>query len=143
MVRGAAGTSSIGEMPLSKRIARFNKVGLNKLTIKIAPWMPGFGVVTHRGRKSGKQYRIPVNVFRRSDGYLFCLTYGADADWVKNVIAEDGCTLLTRRKDYRLTNPRVEHHEQSLPELPLPVRTILKLTKVYDYLPMDVSSWAA
>jgi deazaflavin-dependent oxidoreductase (nitroreductase family) len=127
-----------GQMPLSKRIARLNKVGLNRLTIKIAPWMPGFGVVTHRGRRSGKEYRIPVNVFRRGGGFLFCLTYGKDSDWVRNVRAAGGCTLLTRRRTHRLTNPRLEHHEQSLPELPVLVRTIMKLTKVHDYLQLDM-----
>lgn len=130
---------TIRGVPLSKRIARWNKVGLNRLTIRIAPWMPGFGVVTHRGRKSGAEYRIPINVFRRDGGYLFCLTYGTDTDWVRNVRAAGGCTLLTGRRTYRLTNPRLEHHEQSLPELPWFVRTVLRLTKVHDYLQLDVA----
>lgn len=126
-------------MPLSKRIAKFNKVGLNKVTIRIAPWMPGFGIVTHRGRKSGTEYRIPVNVFRREAGFLFCLTYGKDADWVRNVRAAGECTLLTRRRSYRLTNPQLEHHEQSMPELPWFVRTVLRLTKVHHYLQLDLA----
>jgi deazaflavin-dependent oxidoreductase (nitroreductase family) len=129
---------TIGGVPLSKRIARLNKIGLNRLTIKLGPWMPGFGVVTHHGRKSGKEYRIPVNVFRRGSGFLFCLTYGKDADWVRNVLAAGNCGLLTGRRDFSLTNPRLEHHEQSMPDLPWFVRTVLRLTGVHDYLRLDV-----
>lgn len=125
-------------MPLPRAIAKFNKVGLNKLTIRLAPWMPGFGIVTHRGRKSGASYRIPINVFQRRDGYLFCLTYGKNTDWVRNVLAAGDCGLLTRRVDHRLTNPRLEHHEKPVPELPFVVRTILSLVKVTDYLQLDI-----
>ena len=55
--------------------------------------LPSFGVVIHRGRKSGREYHTPVNVFRRGDAYLFFLTYGSDVEWVKNVLASGSCTL--------------------------------------------------
>ena len=32
-------------MPLPRTLARWNKVGLNRVTKHVAPWMPGFGVV--------------------------------------------------------------------------------------------------
>ena len=64
-------------MPLGRRIAEWNKKGLNRVTRHVAPWMPGFGLVEHRGRKSGNVYRTPINVFRRDGGYVACLTYGA------------------------------------------------------------------
>ena len=50
-------------MAIPRTVARWNKVGLNRVTRRIAPWMPGFGVVVHRGRRSGRRYRTPVNVF--------------------------------------------------------------------------------
>ena len=37
----------------------------NRLAIHFAGWMPGFAILTHVGRKSGKVYRTPINVFRR------------------------------------------------------------------------------
>ena len=37
-------------MAIPKTIGRWNKVGLNRVTRRIAPWLPGFGVVVHRGR---------------------------------------------------------------------------------------------
>ena len=49
----------------------------------LARRLPAFGVVIHRGRKSGRIYETPVNVFREGEAYLFFLTYGSDAQWVK------------------------------------------------------------
>ena len=126
-------------MPLPRTIAKLNRVGLNRLTRHIAPWAPGFGLVVHRGRKSGKSFRTPVNVFVRGHTYVFALTYGAQSDWVRNVQAAGGCELVTRRKTVQLTAPRLEHSD-SRADLPMVVRTILRATKVRDYLVLDRAS---
>ena len=73
----------------------------------LADTLPGFGVVSHRGRKSGRTYETPVNVFRHEDRYLFFLTYGSDVHWVKNILAAGGCTLRTRGRDVRLVEPEL------------------------------------
>ena len=98
-------------MPIPIRVARWNKAGLNRITRHVAPWMPGFGLVVHRGRRSGREYRTPVNVFPAADGYLIALTYGPDTDWVKNVMAAGGCELETRGRTVRLVSPRLYHDE--------------------------------
>jgi hypothetical protein len=69
-------------MPIPKNVARLNRVGLNRVTRRIAPWAPGFGVVVHRGRRSGNICETPVNVFPTATGVRVALTYGADTDWV-------------------------------------------------------------
>lgn len=73
----------------------------------LAGRLPTFGVVSHRGRTSGRTYRTPVNVFRRGDEYLFFLTYGSDVDWVKNILAAGTCTVRTRGRDVRLVDPEL------------------------------------
>ena len=50
-------------MPIPKRVAHFNKRVTNRVTRHIAGWMPGFAIVTHVGRRSGRTYRTPVNIF--------------------------------------------------------------------------------
>jgi deazaflavin-dependent oxidoreductase (nitroreductase family) len=47
----------------------------------------GFGILTHVGRRSGKVYRTPVNVFRAQNGFIVALTYSSQSEWVKNVLA--------------------------------------------------------
>jgi len=121
-------------MPIPKGMRQVNKAALNKLTRQLAPWLPGLGVVVHRGRTSGKQYRTPVNVFPRPDGrYVLALTYGTDTDWVKNVVAAGGCTLITRGTDLELTAPRL-FHDESRHETRVVERSILGLLHVYDFL---------
>jgi deazaflavin-dependent oxidoreductase (nitroreductase family) len=89
----------------------------------LAPYLPGFGVVVHTGRKTHRPYRTPVNVFRRPGGYVIALTYGPDADWVRNVLASGGCTLETRGRTLRLTRPRLFHDERRR-AVPAPLRLI-------------------
>jgi deazaflavin-dependent oxidoreductase (nitroreductase family) len=69
--------------------------------------MHGFGVVVHQGRRSGRLYQTPVNVFATEDGYVLALTYGPDTDWVKNVLVAGGCELRTRGRAIRLASPRL------------------------------------
>jgi hypothetical protein len=62
-------------MPIPRIVARLNRIGLNRLTRRIAVWTPGFGVIVHRGRKSGREFRTPVNVFPIEGGFVVALTY--------------------------------------------------------------------
>jgi deazaflavin-dependent oxidoreductase (nitroreductase family) len=123
-------------MAIPRTIGRWNKVGLNRVTRPIAPWLPGFGVVVHRGRRSGRPYRTPVNVFATDDGYRFALTYGPDTDWVKNVLAAGGCELLTRGRAIRLVAPRLYHDERRRGIRPVE-RQILRVLGVADFLSLE------
>lgn len=120
-------------MPIPRTVARLNRVGLNRVTRHVAPWVPMFGVVVHRGRRSGRVYRTPVNVFPQADRYVFALTYGADADWVKNVVAAGGCELLTRGHRVPLTEPRV-YRDRERAATPPGVRHALGLLSVTEFL---------
>jgi deazaflavin-dependent oxidoreductase (nitroreductase family) len=92
------------------RLWRFRHVVtryLNPVTRLFAGWVPGFGIMAHRGRKTGRPYRIPINVFRRGDDFVFFLTYGADVEWVKNVFTAGTCTVRTRGRDVTLVEPQL------------------------------------
>ena len=93
-------------MPIPKKVAGFNRRVTNRLTIHIAGWIPGFAIVSHAGRRSGRIYRTPVNVFRDGENYLFALTYGHKTNWVSNVIAAGGCEIETRRQRIELGSPQ-------------------------------------
>jgi len=125
-------------MPIPHGMRKANKVALNKVTRRLAPWLPGLGVVVHRGRTTGKQFRTPVNVFPRpGDRYVLALTYGSDTDWVKNVVAAGGCELLTRGTHIELTAPRL-FHDETRREIRVVERSILGLLHVYDFLELHV-----
>jgi deazaflavin-dependent oxidoreductase (nitroreductase family) len=95
----------------------------------------------HAGRRSGRRYQTPVNVFPAADGYLLALTYGPDSDWVKNVLAAGGCELVTRGRTVRLVSPQLVHDENRRGIRPLE-RQVLRLIGVADFLSLKTASAA-
>ena len=126
-------------MPLPRRLARINRRITNRLAFPITRRAPGFGVVVHIGRRSGRSYRTPVCAFRTAKGYVIGLTYGPDSEWPKNVLAAGGCTLLTRGRAVPLTAPRRVHTGRH-PSIPAPVSAVLRVLRVRDYLELDTEA---
>ena len=129
-----SGTRQHARTPrLGRRMARFNRAVLNKLTIHLAGYLPGMGIVIHVGRRTRTVYRTPVNVFRNKDGFRFALTYGRDAEWVRNALSHGAVRLISLRKEYELTDPEIvtDPHRQ---HVPLPARWMLELMRVTDFL---------
>src|ERR1700676_755867 len=54
-------------------VAAFNLAVTNRITSRFADRLPGFCILAHVGRKSGRVYRTPVNVFRAPEGFLIAL----------------------------------------------------------------------
>ncbi|MCB0926583.1 MAG: nitroreductase family deazaflavin-dependent oxidoreductase [Mycobacterium sp.] len=92
-------------MQLPQRLARFNRHVTNPIQRMWAGWAPGFGILEHSGRKSGKTYRTPLNVFTTDDGVAILLSYGPDRDWLKNITVAGGGTLKRRGQTFRVTDP--------------------------------------
>jgi deazaflavin-dependent oxidoreductase (nitroreductase family) len=92
------------------RMWRFRRIATryaNPVMRHVAGKLPAFGVLIHRGRTTGRRYRTPINVFRRGDAYFFFLTYGSDAQWVRNVLAAGSCSLETRGRVVELVDPEL------------------------------------
>jgi deazaflavin-dependent oxidoreductase (nitroreductase family) len=119
-------------------VAAFNRAVTNRITSQFAARLPGFGILTHVGRKSGRVYRTPVNVFRAPDGLLIALTYGQGSEWVRNVVAAGGCQLRTRGVWYLLSAPTIVH-DPSRRRFPVPVRMILGLIGANDFMHLSTS----
>ena len=120
-------------MPLPKRLARFNRHVTNRVVEPVARRLPGFAVVSHVGRRSGRVYRTPVNLFRDGDRYVVALTYGSDSQWVRNVLAAGAVDIETRGRRVHLVAPEVVRDaERSL--VPSPVRPVLGLVRVSDFM---------
>ncbi|WP_158879461.1 nitroreductase family deazaflavin-dependent oxidoreductase [Amycolatopsis anabasis] len=105
-------------MRLPDRLARFNRHVTNPIQRLWAGQLPGFGIIEHTGRKSGKRYRTPINVFRVADGFAIFLTYGPDRDWVRNLKAAGGGGLVHRGRTLEITDPVVVTAEEALEFLP-------------------------
>jgi len=140
ILRGLKARQQTGaDMPIPKVVGQWNKAGLNRLTRHIAPWIPGFGVIVHHGRRSGRRYQTPVNVFRSGNDYIIALTYGPQTDWVKNVLAAGGCELRTRGQTIPLGSPRL-FHDQSRSNIRPLERQALRILNVADFLSLTPTS---
>ncbi|BCO37798.1 nitroreductase family deazaflavin-dependent oxidoreductase [Mycobacterium heckeshornense] len=97
-------------MQLPQRLARFNRHVTNPIQRLWAGWLPPFGILEHVGRRSGKTYRTPLNVFNADvdgkPGVAILLTYGPDRDWLKNLNAAGGGRMRRSAKTFGVTNPR-------------------------------------
>jgi deazaflavin-dependent oxidoreductase (nitroreductase family) len=113
-------------VPIPAWVARFNRRVTNPVLRPLAVRLPSFGIVIHRGRISGRQYRTPVNVFRRGGEWVIALTYGPRTDWVENVLAAGGCRLIHRRRRVELSDPRIVALEEARTSIPGWVRTVLR-----------------
>jgi deazaflavin-dependent oxidoreductase (nitroreductase family) len=125
------------------RVWRFRRLAtryVNPVTRHVAGRLPSFGILTHTGRKSGRTYSTPINVFRRGDDYYFFLTYGSDVQWVKNVLAFGSCSFETRGQVVELVEPELVTDPELRPA-PRAVRFVEgRIAGVTQYLRMRASS---
>ena len=134
----AIAASGVLMMRFRKRwLAKINIAFTNRITGLFAGWLPGFGILTHVGRKSGKVYRTPVNVFRTPNGFVIALTYSSQSEWVKNVLAAGGGELRTHGKKYQLSAPKVVH-DPSRRRFPFPVRIVLRVVGADEYMELSI-----
>lgn len=126
--------SSVTHRPrLGRRTARFNRAVTNKVAIHLADTLPGLGIVVHVGRRTRTVYRTPVNVLRTKDGFRIALTYGRDAEWVKNALSHGAVRLITRRREYELTEPEIVV-DPNRQHVPLFARPLLRLLRVSEFI---------
>jgi deazaflavin-dependent oxidoreductase (nitroreductase family) len=70
-------------------------------------WLPLYGVLEHRGRRSGTLFHTPVVVRPTPDGFVVPMPWGETTDWYRNVRAAGGCRLRWKDRDYVLAEPKV------------------------------------
>jgi deazaflavin-dependent oxidoreductase (nitroreductase family) len=122
-------------LPRTRFILPFTTHILNRFTRLFVHRLPGFAIISHRGRKSGEIHRTPMNVFRDGDDYLFALTYGSGVQWVKNVMAAREADLRIGDKTIHLTEPEL-FVDPKRRLMPLPVRLMLGVMRVSEFLRM-------
>jgi deazaflavin-dependent oxidoreductase (nitroreductase family) len=87
-------------------LERFQIKYVNPLLRPLSKRAPGFAVIKHRGRTSGKEFETIVTAYRK-DGVLAVLLAHGKTNWVKNVLAAGAADIHVGRKDLHLVNPRV------------------------------------
>ena len=125
-------------MPLSKKIAHFNKYVTNKFFLIFAGRLAPFSVVHHTGRRSGKNYRTPVLAFPRESGYVIALTYGRNVDWVKNLLATDRGVLEYKGEKIPVHGIRVADYTEHKSLFPSWIHRSLNRIKLENCLLVEI-----
>ncbi len=121
-------------MPVPMWVAQVNKRVFNPRELRrgVRP------VLTHVGRSSGKKYRTPLDAHPVESGYIFIVMYGADSDWVQNVLAAGSATLKIDDDELELVSPRLVSKEDGWQLLPPTTKAPANFLRVTEYLQMDV-----
>jgi deazaflavin-dependent oxidoreductase (nitroreductase family) len=116
-------------------VRRFNKFILNPFALwLVAHRRMYYAVLHHVGRRSGRVYATPVVARRVHEGVIIPMTYGAGADWCRNVLAAGGCTLTSSGKTYSLAAPRILTASSAEPLVPPLLAWACRLAGIKSYL---------
>ena len=89
--------------------------------------MPLYAVLHHRGRKSGREYAIPVALVptHSQDIFLIALPWGITTNWAQNVLAAGGATVTWKGRDWVTTGPRIVGTDVAVALARGPVRVVV------------------
>jgi hypothetical protein len=88
----------------------------NRILLTISGrWLRAYSVVYHVGRTSGREYCNPVSAYPLGDGFVIPVLYGAESNWVRNVLAAGEFTLRTKSRDHVLHRPEIIGADRALP----------------------------
>ncbi len=122
------------------RVRVINKHFTNKILIHISGRKFGhFAILHHIGRKSGRHYRIPIIAEPLDGAFVFALTYGKNVDWYKNVVANGGCSLQWKNKEFNLIHPELVDRDTALQAFPRIFQKALRKVGIQYYLKLEVS----
>src|SRR5262249_47678734 len=90
----------------NKSIRTFVKRFVNPILRNVARLSLGpFALLRHVGRRSGKQYEIPIMVRPVAGGFVIELSYGRKVDWLRNLQAAGHGSLRWRHREFTLLKP--------------------------------------
>ncbi len=114
-------------MQFPRRLARFNRAVTNPIQRTYAWVLPPWVVICHRGRRSGRLYRTPVNGWKRGEELAIVVLYGEASDWVQNVLA-GGAQIVRAGRTYDVMDARIVPVEQADGSVAAPARRIGRLS---------------
>lgn len=120
-------------------VRKLNRVLTNRGALRAAgTGSSGTAVVVHIGRRSGRTFRTPVHLDRVGDSFVIALAYGANADWVRNVLANGGAVVQLGGRSYLTTNPAVLPSDQVIAQLPPRQQRAITMFGVPKCLRLDI-----
>ena len=89
-------------------------------------FIPVWGVLRHRGRKSGHDYSTPLAFISTPGAFFIGLPWGPRTDWVRNVRAAGRCTVRLGGREYECTEPELVSKDVVVGAARGPLRAVVK-----------------
>jgi hypothetical protein len=80
-------------------------------------WFTLYGLLVHRGRTSGHEYRIAVVVRPVEGGFVIPMPFGDRTQWAKNVVAAGGAQIVWNGNTYDVTAPELINADAAGPSM--------------------------
>lgn len=120
-------------MPMPRWWGQINKRVFNPRAVDSGKWP----VLTHVGRNSGTTHRTPMDAHPVDGGYLFVCVYGAESEWVRNVLAAGTAQLRVDGRDIDLAEPRIIGPDAADDALGDGIARPPRLLRITEFLRMD------
>ncbi|MGN6634294.1 MAG: hypothetical protein ACTHJ6_02370 [Oryzihumus sp.] len=108
-----------GSRPLVDIVRQGNKRVLNPVMLRLAGRRHWYAArVEHVGRRSGRPYATPVVAVPIEGGFAIPLPYGAEVDWLRNVVAAGEATVVLDGVRHQVTKPVLVASDAILAQVP-------------------------
>lgn len=126
-------------MKIPDRVRYINKKFTNRLMMLIAGRRGSpIAVMRHTGRRSGRQYSIPILAAPVAGGFVFALTYGDHVDWYRNILAVGEGVLIWRGREFLLGSPITITSHDGRTAFSQPWHLLLSVMRTADFFRMTV-----
>ena len=96
-------------------------------------------VIEHVGRRSGRTYETPIDIIDSPTGLLVALPYGTRADWLRNVQAAGGGTVVRQGRRIDVARPTIAATADVADLIPKRTMRMLRLFGVGHFLHLERS----
>jgi deazaflavin-dependent oxidoreductase (nitroreductase family) len=141
----SAAVNTIHLGPRARRAVRFAAAFVNPIVLLIAGrrWMRIVGIVSHRGRRSGRAYSTPIGMRPLGGSIVIPRTFGDNAAWYLNIKAAGRATVKYRGVTYQVIEPEVVDYSTAKPAFPRYELALFRLIGINEYLRLRIGTGAA
>jgi hypothetical protein len=110
-----------------------------RLTNPVAALMAGHRVVTvyavlrHRGRRTGKEYAVPVAIGATPDSFVLPVAHER-AQWIPNVMAAGECVVRWNGREWRAVEPEIIDRSEAVAAFGPVARFLLRFLPIKRFL---------
>jgi deazaflavin-dependent oxidoreductase (nitroreductase family) len=76
-------------------------------------FLPLWAVLRHRGRRTGREYAVPVAIRATEEAFVIGNPFGERTQWVRNVVDAGGCTIRWQAAEHPATAPAIIGYEEA------------------------------